>query len=151
MRKPLLDQTPLQNLAGPMEIKVQPRRHFSKNEQFDPLNLAAKEDGFAMFHKGCGGKIEVRLKEQVRRLLLLPLSSKRSYRFVCTSCRDEYEVEGSGQESMGDRYAFVQECLRRALTEKQGSYGSPRHLSFSFEEPKREEGAPVGVGPASED
>ena len=139
MRKPLLDQTPLQNLAGPMEIRVEPKRNFSRNEQFDPLQLATKEDGFSMFHKDCGGKIEVRLKEQVRRLLLLPASSKRSYRFVCTSCQDEYEVERSGQEGMGDRYAFTQECLRRALTEKLGPYGSPRHLSFSFEAPKREE------------
>ena len=134
MRRRLLDTTPLPNLAGPMEIKVQPKRDFAKTELADPLRLAAKEDGFLMFHKRCGGKIEIQLKEQVRRLLSLPISSKRSYRFVCTSCQDEYEIEGSGQEGMGSQYSFAQECLRRVLTEKQGQYGSPRNLSFSYDE-----------------
>lgn len=132
MRRRLLDNTPLPNLAGPMEIKVQPRRDFAKSELSDPLRLAAKEEGFSMFHNRCGGRIEVQLKEQVRRLLSVPISSRRSYRLVCTSCQDEYEIEGSGQEGLGSQYTFAQECLRRVLTEKRGPYGSPRHLSFFY-------------------
>lgn len=135
MRKRLLDATPLQNLAGPMEIQVAPRRDFNKSEKFDPFQLAGKEQGFEMFHKNCGGRVELKLKEQVRRLLSFPISSKHSCEFVCTVCREAYELELTGRQDLTDECSFTQQCLRQVLVEKQGPYGSTRKLNFHYRKP----------------
>ena len=135
MKKPLLDASPLQNLAGPMEIQVAPRRDFGKTEQFDPFQLAMQGQGFEMFHKDCGGRVKLRLKQQVRRLLSFPVSSKQSYEFVCTVCQEAYELERSGRRDLTDECSFTQQCLRRVLIEKQGPFGSTRKLNFDYQKP----------------
>jgi hypothetical protein len=130
-----LDPAPIRKLAPPMAIHVEPKRDFSKNEQFDPFQLAGKGQGFEMYHKDCGGRIELRLREQVRRLLFVPLSSMRWYEFVCTACQEAYEIELTGHQEPGDECSFAQQCLRRVLVEKQGPYGSALHLSFHYRRP----------------
>lgn len=135
MRKRLAEPIPLHKLAPPMEIQVAPKRNFQKHEQFDPIQLAGKPTGFEMFHSRCGGQVELRMKEQVRRLLSIPIASKHWLTFVCTACKAEYEVELTGRQDLSDECSFTVQCLRRALTEKQGPYGSAAHLSFSYRKP----------------
>lgn len=135
MRKRLADPIPLCKLAPPMEIQVEPKRDFQKHEQFDPFYLAGKAAGFDMFHSRCGGQVEIRTKEQVRRLLSVPIASKRFLMFVCTACSAEYEFELTGRQDLSDECSFARQCLRRALVDKQGPYGSSAHLSFSYRKP----------------
>ncbi len=135
MRKRLAEPIPLSKLAPPMEIQVAPKRDFQKQERFDPFLLAGQESGFDMFHGRCGGRVELKVKEQVRRLLSFPIASKQWLRFVCTACNAEYEVELTRRQDLSDECSFAQQCLRRALTEKRGPYGSSAHLSFSYRKP----------------
>ncbi|HSB16131.1 MAG TPA: hypothetical protein VLE22_16880 [Bryobacteraceae bacterium] len=135
MRKRLAEPIPLHKLAPPMEIQVAPKRDFQKQERFNPFLLAGQESGFEMFHGHCGGHVELKIQERVRRLLSLPIATKQWLRFVCTTCSAEYKVELTGRQDLSDECSFAQQCLRRALTEKQGSYGSTAHLSFSYRKP----------------
>ncbi len=76
MRKRLAEPIPLHKLAPPMEIQVPPKRDSPKQERFDPFLLAGQASVFDMFHRHCGGPVELKIKQQVRRLLSLPIASK---------------------------------------------------------------------------
>ncbi len=152
MKRKLVDPAPVRALAPPMAIQVSPKRDFNKTEAFDPFQLALREQAFEMYHKGCGGRIELRLKEQVRRLLFVPVSSVRSYEFVCAGCREAYEIEAASGRQGSEECSFAQQCLRRVLVEKQGPFGSTLHLSFDYREPEARaaKAAAAGVDPGQE-
>ena len=118
-----------------MEIQVKPHREFRKEQQFDPLQLANCEGGFNLYHKGCGGAVDLVLDEKTRRLLVFPISTKLWYRFSCTRCKEEYEVELRKASDLSDECAFTRQCLRRVLIEKKGPFGSSARLNFHYLEP----------------
>lgn len=78
------------------KIEIHLNREFGAHEQFDPLELAGKKDGFEMYHEDCGGLIKLILPARktdkpqkrawLRNLLAKALVSRLRMKIFCQSC-----------------------------------------------------------------